>query len=214
MKNFSGTSVKVWLAAGCFFAGAVASADQAVQLPGITVEGSATPPGDIVNRDRDQRSPDVHWPTALSLKYSENYLVQAEQWPEWCPFSGKVRIKGNSPVLQMNTRFSWYGLDLPQDGVAALDQVPDSLAGKVVEYVPESRIGWYSSGTPTIHGPLCSTYHTWLITPMGSRKCRVIFEEVATGMAARYARGAYPEIVHVSHDRWLQRLKKVSEGRL
>ena len=39
------------------------------------------------------------------------------------------------------------------------------------------------------------------------------FEEVATGMAARYARGAYPELVHMSHDSWLERLKWISETR-
>jgi len=63
----------------------------------------------------------------------------------------------------------------------------------------ERRIGWYSFGTFTDRGPLCVTYHTWLLTPIGAKKCLVTFEEVATGRAARYARGAYPEIVHLSH---------------
>jgi hypothetical protein len=81
----------------------------------------------------------------------------------------------------------------------------------VIEYVPERRIAWYSFGTLTEHGPLCATYHAWLLTPIGTKKCRVIFEEAATGRAARYARGAYPEIVHLSHHRWLEQLKKVSE---
>jgi hypothetical protein len=51
----------------------------------------------------------------------------------------------------------------------------------------------------------------WLLAPIGAKKCLVTFEEVATGRAARYARGAYPEIVHLSHHRWLEQLKKVSE---
>jgi hypothetical protein len=39
------------------------------------------------------------------------------------------------------------------------------------------------------------------------------FEEVATGVAARYGPGAYPEFVHLSHDHWLQALKRISEAR-
>ena len=84
---------------------------------------------------------------------------------------------------------------------------------KVIECVPERRIGWYScSGILTYHGPLFVSYHTWLIKPMGPKKCYVTFEEVATSMAARYAQGRYPEIVHVGHQHWLEQLKQVSEN--
>jgi hypothetical protein len=48
---------------------------------------------------------------------------------------------------------------------------------------------------------------------MGPRKCVVTFEEVATGVAARWARGAYPEFVHLSHEHWLEALKRISEAR-
>ena len=48
---------------------------------------------------------------------------------------------------------------------------------------------------------------------MGLKKCVVTFEEVATGVAARYARGAYPEYVHLTHDHWLEGLKRISEAR-
>jgi hypothetical protein len=51
----------------------------------------------------------------------------------------------------------------------------------------------------------------WATRRIDAKKCLAIFEEVATGRAARYARGAYPEIVHLSHHRWLEQLKKVSE---
>ena len=117
------------------FAAAVATVTRAAtELPGITVIGKTTPPGDIVSRDRDQRSPDIHWPPGLSLKWSEifahneieinapcatvwNHLVQAQLWPQWCPFSGKVKIKDGSQILQMNTKFSWRGFDLPEDTI-------------------------------------------------------------------------------------------------
>jgi hypothetical protein len=216
---------KLFLAACGLFATVAASETRAAtELPGITVTGNPTPPGDIVSRDRDQRSPDINWPTALSLKWSEvfahnvieinapcftvwNHLVQAQLWPQWCSFAGKVKIMDGSQILQKNTRFRWSGLDLPQNEIAVFQHSSEPLDSKVVEYVPERRIGWYSIGTPTSLGPLCATYHTWLLTPIGAKKCQVIFEEVATGRAARYARGAYPEIVHLSHKRWLVQLK-------
>jgi hypothetical protein len=88
---------------------------------------------------------------------------------------------------------------------------PDPMSSKVFEYVPESRLGWRSYGAMTVHGTLCETYHYWLLTPIGPRKTHVVFEEVARGFAAGFARGNHPEVVHVSHDQWLEELKKVSE---
>jgi hypothetical protein len=32
-------------------------------------------------------------------------------------------------------------------------------------------------------------------------------------VAARFQRGSYPEFTHVSHDEWLQGLKRISEAR-
>lgn len=79
--------------------------------------------------------------------------------------------------------------------------------------VPESRLGWVSYATAnTPFGPLCDSYHNWLLTPIGAKKCLVIFEAVATGLAARKARGNYSEITHLSHQRWLEELKRISES--
>ena len=211
-----------------FAAVAATTTRAATELPAVTVTATATPGGDIVSRDRDQRSPEMHWPTSLFLKYSEifahneieinascatvwNHLVQAQLWPQWCPFSKKVKISGGSKILQKNTRFSWVGTDLPEDTLAIFDSASKTMFSEVVECVPESRLGWSSYGDLTIHGLLCVAYHNWLLTPISAKKCRVIFEEVATGVAARYARGAYPEIVHDYHQAWLERLKWVSE---
>jgi uncharacterized protein YndB with AHSA1/START domain len=230
LKAHAAITTKLLLAAcGLFAVVCAIASNAATELPGITVTGVAPPSGDIVSRDRDRRSPDINWAPGLSLRLIEvfahneieinvpcatvwNRLVQAKQWPQWCSYSGKVKIRGGSEILQKNTRFSWDGLDLPQDDVAVFQHSPESLDSQVVEYVPERRIAWYSFGGMTEHGPLCASYHTWLLTPIGAKKCRVIFEEAATGRAARYARGAYPEIVHVSHQRWLEQLKKVSEA--
>ena len=229
MKAHTVTAAKLLLAACGLFEAATATR-AATLLPAITVTGKPTPSGDIVSRDRDQRSPDINWPTTLSPKWSEvfahnglvinapcatvwNHLVQAKLWPQWCSFSGKVKIMDGSPILQKNTKFTWIGLDLPQDNIAVFQHSPEPLDSKVIEYVPERRISWYSCGTITDKGPLCCTYHTWLLTPIGAKKCQVVFEEVATGRAARYARGVYPEVVHTSHQRWLEQLKRVSEAR-
>jgi hypothetical protein len=204
------------------FAVPARSAD--IELPAITVQGQepkgpeASKPPDIVMRDREERSPDVHWPTALSLRWSElfahnviainascttvwNFIVHAESWPQWCSGIAHLKIKGNSEILEKDTKFIWDG-----------EISDDRLDSKVVECVPENRIGWRSFGSPLDGGrPVYYTYHTFLIAPMGNQRCLVTFEEVATGPAARHARGNYPEFMHLSHQRWLEALKRVSE---
>jgi hypothetical protein len=144
-------ATKLLLAVYGLFAAVAATATRAAtELPGITVTGKVTPSGDIVNRDRDQRSPDIHWPPGLSLKLSEvfahneieinapcaavwNHLVQAKQWPQWCSFSGKVKIRDGSLILQKDTKFTWSGLDLPQDDIAVFQHSPEPLDSQVIE---------------------------------------------------------------------------------
>jgi uncharacterized protein YndB with AHSA1/START domain len=201
-----------------------------VELPPIVV--SARVPSqapDIVSNDRVQRSPDVHWPTALSLQSSEmfahneieinascatvwNRIVEAGLWPRWFPSSGKVKVKGDSQMLQKNTKFSWSGFDLPLEN--RFESFPRPTESKVIEYVPVSRIGWVSYATSTVYGPICDSYHNWFLTPNGAKRCHVIFEEVATGLAAQHARGNYVEILHLSHQRWLEALKRISESKM
>jgi Polyketide cyclase / dehydrase and lipid transport len=211
---------------------AVAPSRADIELPAITVTGKPTPEGDAVYRDRSLRSPDMHWPKSWwILEYAEmfahnqieinascatvwNHLIRAELWPQWCPYSGKVKIFGGSRVLQAHSRFTWNGNDLPGGTDCPLfSGYPDPLEGEVYECIPESRLGWSSYGPLTDHGFLSVAYHNWLLKPIGPKRCVVTFEEVATGRAARYARGAYPEVLHLSHDRWLQELKRISEAR-
>jgi hypothetical protein len=152
-KNSVKVAKRLLTACGLFMAFAATETRAATELPGITVTGNPTPPGDIVSRDRDQRSPDINWPTALSLRWSEvfahnqieinapcatvwNHLVQAQRWPQWCAFAGKVKIMDGSAILQKNTRFRWSGLDLPQDEIAVFQHAPEPLDSKVIEYEP------------------------------------------------------------------------------
>jgi uncharacterized protein YndB with AHSA1/START domain len=203
-------------------------------LPAITVTGKTTPTpaprGDAVSRDWAERSPEINWPTPMFNKSAEifahnqieinascetvwDHLVHAELWPRWCAYSGKVTIHGGSDVLQKHTKFTWISADVPQQlglGLSlAQAQWVDAL---VVECDPPNRLGFRSFGRAwTERGPLISSYHNWYIKPLGLKKCLVTFEEVATGRAARFARMAYPEVAHVSHDEWLNGLKWIAE---
>jgi hypothetical protein len=218
---------------GLFLVAATA-AKADTELPAITVTGKTTPtprPGDTVSRDWAERSPEVNWPTPMFSGAAEvfahnqivinascdtvwDHLIHAALWPHWCPYSGKVTIWGPSQVLQKNSKFTWVSSDLPQNIGIFETYRPDRVDAQVLEFVPPNRIGWRSFGrAQTIHGPLVDSYHNWFIKPMGPKKCLVTFEEVATGVAARYIRGACPELVHLSHDHWLQALKRVSEAR-
>jgi hypothetical protein len=86
--------------------------------------------------------------------------------------------------------------------------------GLVIECDPPNRLGWRSFGRAWYHGQvLVDSYENWYIKPIGAKKCVVTFEEVANGVAARFARAAYPEFVHLRHDHWLQGLKRLSEAR-
>ena len=237
MKAHTVMDAKLVLAVCSLFAAMAATTIKAAnELPAVTVTGNVkpTPPGDTVSRDWAERSPEMHWPTPMFNGAAEIFahnqieinascatvwahLVQAGVWAQWCPFSGKVQIWGGATVLQKNSKFTWVSSDLPQD-IPALGNVsapsPERVDSVVTEFDPPNRLGWRSFGrTWTIHGSLVDSYHNWYIKPIGAKKCVVTFEEVATGLAARYARGAYPELVHVSHDDWLQGLKRLSEGR-
>jgi hypothetical protein len=220
-------------AAGILFAVAVLPAPAAdVELPPIVVSATPVPiprqPPDIVSKDRDQRSPDVHWSKDLSPERAEmfahneieinascatvwNHLIQAQLWPQWFPKFGKVQIKDRSKVLQKNTKFTWSSPDLPlQNRWESFPPPPDA---KVVEFIPTSHIGWVSYATSSIYGPICDAYHNWFLTPVRVNRCHVVLEEVATGVAAVHARGNYPEVLHLTHQRWLEGLKRISESR-
>jgi len=76
----------------------------------------------------------------LAPRYGIN-LVQAQQWPQLVLISGKVKIKDGSQILQKNTKFTWRGLDLPQDDIGVFQYSPEPLDSKVIEYVPEQSRG-------------------------------------------------------------------------
>jgi len=113
-RTVSGHYLRLLITGGLFaiIVTIVTVARAAEQLPAVTVTGQATPttkPPDTVGRDWVERSPEVHWPTAMFNGVSEifahnqivinascetiwDHLIHAELWPRWCPYSGKSRL--------------------------------------------------------------------------------------------------------------------------
>ena len=225
---------KLVLAVCSLFAAMTATTIRAANpLPAVTVTGhvKTTQEPDAVSRDWAERSPEIHWPTPMFNGAAEifahnqivinascekvwDHLIHADLWPHWCAFCGKVRIWGGAQVLQKKGKFTWLSTDLPQDVPLADMPLRSWVDSVVVEYDQPSRLGFSTWGRATMSTRvLVDSYYNWYIKPIGPKKCVVTFEEVATGVAARYGRAAYPELVHVSHDDWLQGLKRISEAR-
>ena len=138
-----------------------------------------------------------------------DHLIHAELWPHWCSYCGRFTTSGGSEVLQKATKFVWVSADIPQKLPIGDQKAPDRVDALVVEYDPPYRLGFRSFGRQTDGGQeLVASYHNWFIKPIGPRKCVVTFEEVATGKAARFERASYPEFTHLSHDHWLEALKR------
>src|SRR5258708_13182662 len=63
-------AAKLLLAACGLFGVAASETRAATELPGITVIGKATPPGDFLSRDRDHRPPNILWSPVFPLNFS------------------------------------------------------------------------------------------------------------------------------------------------
>jgi hypothetical protein len=99
-------------------------------------------------RGRAERSPDVHWPPYLSLRWSEmfahnvieinapsarmwNCLVHAELWPQWVPPAGKVKINGRSQILET-----------PSSAQNAATAAASFLLNALSNFILNARICW------------------------------------------------------------------------
>jgi uncharacterized protein YndB with AHSA1/START domain len=167
--------------------------------------------GDQVDQDLAARSSEIHWPGSPNPNnadvFSHNeimidapcrtvwdHLVNAKAWPLWYPNSHDVNIVGNDQLLGAHTTFGWTTFGVHIDSTIA-------------EFVPGSRLSWFGKG------PRVSAYHTWLLVPMGEA-CHVVTEEATKGAAAAASRRSTPNGLHDGHELWLQRLKKLSEGKV
>ena len=162
------------------------------------------------NDDRAKRSPDIRWPAAFTPASADLYahnerfirascsrvwrhLVEAPKWPAWYPNAHDVRIiTGRPDSLQSNSRFQFDSFGLHLDG-------------RIREFLPESRLGWYGLG------PDIAAYQAWLLIE-SSGGCQVVTEKVANGPAAVALRRADPDALYRGHDLWLSTLKMVAEG--
>ncbi len=163
--------------------------------------------------DLANRSLEIHWPAGFDPRkadlFSHNkllinascervwqHIIEASKWPEWYPNSRDVRlVNDSSSVLRDGTVFRWTTFGLP-------------LEGKIREFVPFSRIGWY--GCAPGSGP--TFYHTWYLSRRGNG-CLVVTDEVGNGRDAANLRQTDEGLMHRGHDLWLATLRWVAESK-
>ena len=124
------------------------------------------------------------------------WLVRAEQWPEWYPNSGSVRVtKGPQDGLALGTEFSWRTF-----GVA--------LRSTVMECDAPARLAWNAIGFGV------DAYHAWMIEGRDASSCRVLTEETQYGGLARLGAALFPRRMWEGHEVWLARLaERAATGR-
>jgi uncharacterized protein YndB with AHSA1/START domain len=128
-----------------------------------------------------QAATEVQWPTGYSPKNADlfthdevvihaspaivwNYLVAAEQWPNWYSNSRNVKILNSDHILHPGSRFTWTTFGV-------------RLESTVAEFVPNKRLGWYNTH---LDGSGIRSYHAWLLIPVGDG-CRLISESTEFG---------------------------------
>ena len=158
-----------------------------------------------------QRVNGIHWPrgfdpsTAQSFSHNElvieancsrvwNFLSDANSWQSWLTIAKNVHLIDAVSTLGMDTRFSWdiFGI---------------TIESRVGEYVPETRLGWFSH----LPGHKPDYYHTWYLT-QSQGGCRVVTEEVGLGADAAQATLRGDSRTHRAHDLWLASLKWIAES--
>jgi hypothetical protein len=166
-------------------------------------------PALLATDDAAMRSPEIRWPEGFTPEDAElfahneifiraprlrvwQHIIEAPKWPQWYPNAQDARIAtGRLDVLQKGTRFAFDTLGLHIDG-------------RVAEFIPESRLGWFG------HGRGIDAYHAWLLIEFAGG-CLVATEKVAKGATAVALRTADPDAIHKGHDLWLSTLKTISE---
>ncbi|MGP4020686.1 SRPBCC family protein [Saccharopolyspora sp. 5N708] len=159
---------------------------------------------------RGEANPDIHWPAGFTPDRADlfvhnemtinarrervfRHLVEAPQWPNWCPNMQNVRIS-TPPVdrLQWGSRFEFDFFGLHIDGT-------------VGEFVPNSRVGWFATGADF------DAYQTWLFLGAPRGGTRAVREEVARGSVAIALREGDPNRVFNGHEIGLGALKQLAQ---
>ena len=159
--------------------------------------------------DLQHRSKEIHWPQGFSPVEAQSFahnevlvhadchqvwghLIDVPRWPSWLILTKRAGLLDGAPQLAKGVRFKW-------------DIIGYQEESKVEEFVPDSRLGWYSytPGQPPLY------YHAWLLQPMPDG-CRVITEEVGLGPGAAKSAKAGDTEAHRAHDLWLASLRWIS----
>jgi hypothetical protein len=171
----------------------------------VYANGTAAWADGFGRKELAKRSPDIHWPAGYTPERSPIFahteidinapastvwknLILAERWPHWYLDTMTVHVSGDSDALHQSTKFNWFVAGARTDS-------------NVHEYVPVSRIGWYSQGLGF------SLYHNWLVIPTGQSTCHVINEIAVDADTSVVGSQFY----HNLQERWLKGLKKLCE---
>jgi hypothetical protein len=80
------------------------------------------------------------------------------------------------------------------------------LEGRISEFVPVTRIGWFGYGP----GASPTVYHASYLQAQ-SGGCLVVTDEVGKGKRAKQIREKDEGLIHRAHDLWLAGLRWISE---
>jgi hypothetical protein len=157
--------------------------------------------------------PTIHWPEQhrpengqvfasnqiiipASLEAIWPWLIRAELWPSWYPYSADIHfISTSGPDLRDRTRFRWSKLGIP-------------ITSKVLEFEPLTRISW------DIQGIGIHAYQAWVLTPQEDGSTHVLTEETQTGWLARLGQSLMPNRLTDKHQHWLESLSKKAQSGL
>jgi hypothetical protein len=163
-----------------------------------------------IHDDLIERSADIRWPDGLDPADADLFahntvvinapattvwekLVAAAAWPTWYSNAADVVIDDPSGELRQDVTFSWTTFGL-------------TIASKVADFVPYSRLSWYGNGDQL------RAYHTWLLIPRFGDSTYVVMEEIGMGEGAQHLALTNPGHMHRGHDLWNVSLKFACEA--
>jgi hypothetical protein len=163
-----------------------------------------------INDDLIKRSADIRWPADFDPVHADLFahndivinapaksiwttLIAAAAWPDWYSNASDVVVDDPSGQLSGDVTFSWTTFGL-------------TIAGKVAEFAPCTRLGWYGNGDQL------RAYHTWLLVPRRGGSTYVAMEEIGMGDGAQHLARTNPGHMHRGHDLWNISLKFACEA--
>ncbi len=123
-----------------------------------------------------------------------SWLIRAEDWNDWYLNASDIHLVSHAgPNLRERSRFRWKTFGA-------------SIASKVLEFEPCSRIAWDA------HGLGIRAYHAWLLTPQPDGDTLVLTQITQTGWRVRLRRLLMPGRMPAMHRLWLEGLAAKAEA--